>query len=193
MSRAPLEPKPCEFCRKMMKPKAWHKPCDWAAQKFCTRACSSKSRAIPLTARLMAHSIRNAATGCLEWIGSRGPKGYGYISPNETGEAVVSRVAWALEHGPIPDGLHVLHTCDNPPCFDTAHLYLGTNDDNARDRRERGRSVSAPGEANGRAKITAADVAAIRTDRRLQRIIATEYGIGQSQVSAIKVGASWKQ
>ena len=50
------------------------------------------------------------------------------------------RWAWMLVHGSIPDGLHVLHRCDNPPCFRPSHLFLGTDADNARDMASKGRS-----------------------------------------------------
>jgi hypothetical protein len=87
--------------------------------------------------------------GCLEWIGHTGRKGYGSIRAN--GKNVKThRLAWELANGPIPDGLHVLHHCDNPPCCETdpseeypeGHLFLGTNADNNADMMAKGRFVS---------------------------------------------------
>jgi hypothetical protein len=49
------------------------------------------------------------------------------------------RAAWKLTHGPIPDGLQVLHRCDNPPCCNPAHLFLGTQQDNIADMHKKGR------------------------------------------------------
>jgi hypothetical protein len=91
------------------------------------------------------------------------------------------RVAYQLANGAIPAGKHVLHMCDNPICCNPAHLYLGTNADNVRDRVERSRTP---------VKLTPDQVTAIRADRRTQYAIAAEYGVNQSQISRIKTGFS---
>ena len=56
------------------------------------------------------------------------------------------RVSYEIHRGPIPDGLHVLHECDNPTCVNPDHLWLGTNQDNIDDKMAKGRHVSANGE-----------------------------------------------
>ena len=92
--------------------------------------------------RLQRHSVVTA-TGCREWTGRCGPKGYGRIRVD--GKLIaVHRVAWELTHGPIPDGIKVLHHCDNPPCFGEACLFLGTDADNAADREAKGRGYHPP-------------------------------------------------
>jgi hypothetical protein len=82
---------------------------------------------------------------CWEWQGARCDKlPYGKCggSPNTGPRTMAHRKAWALIYGPIPAGMLVLHRCDNPPCCNPAHLYLGTHKDNYRDMASRGRWVS---------------------------------------------------
>ncbi len=101
------------------------------------------------------------------------------------------RVSYAMGHE-IPEGLCVLHTCDNPPCVRPSHLFLGTQADNAADRVNKGRQAGAPGTYNGRAKLTEGQVKAIRCDSRTQRGIAKAYGISHAQVGNIKQRKCWR-
>lgn len=80
---------------------------------------------------------------CIEWTGATTGNGYG--QKRSKGKRVkVHRLVWAEANGPIPQGLKVLHTCDNPPCYNLEHLYLGTHAKNMQDMADRGRT------ANGR-------------------------------------------
>ena len=68
-------------------------------------------------------------------------RGYGTIAADSTGRLISThRAAGILTYGPIPDGLHVLHTCDNPPCCNPAHLFLGTPQMNTDDMISKGRA-----------------------------------------------------
>jgi len=75
---------------------------------------------------------------CWEWTGFK-QKGYGRFM-FQGRKLFAHRVAWELTKGQIPSDLHVLHTCDNPPCCNPEHLWLGTQADNNRDRDEKGRA-----------------------------------------------------
>jgi hypothetical protein len=75
---------------------------------------------------------------CIVWTGERVGMGYGRVSYKGR-RPLAHRVAWELANGPIPDGLLVLHRCDNPPCCNANHLFLGTSKDNADDRDAKGR------------------------------------------------------
>jgi hypothetical protein len=119
---------------------------------------------------------------------------------------LVHRVAWAMSHGyDIPDGLCVLHTCDNPPCCNPDHLWLGTKADNSADMHAKGRfrpggagrswEGKRAGEGNTNAKLTAEDVVAIRElfDRgeATRADIARRYGITWPAVDKIVKRTSW--
>lgn len=86
-------------------------------------------------------------TPCLEWQASRNRKGYGQVRYDGKNDGA-HRVAWVLEHGPIPDGLYILHRCDNPPCVAVEHLFLGTAADNMADKMAKGRHVALSGDAH---------------------------------------------
>ena len=133
--------------------------------------------------------------GCWEWTASRNKDGYGHFGLNGKIQTA-HRVAWQFANGPIPkgEGAHgtcVLHKCDNPACVRPDHLFLGSNADNVRDRDEKGRRVPPKGETHSSAKLTIADIYAIRSDPRLQREIAAEYGVSKAHVGRIKTRRSW--
>jgi hypothetical protein len=85
-------------------------------------------------------------SGCLEWTGGTDGRGYGQIRV-EGRLLKTHRFAWEIAHGPIPEGLNVLHRCDNPPCCDAEKcLFLGTQPDNIADMVAKGRQRSGGGE-----------------------------------------------
>lgn len=87
--------------------------------------------------------VKKAENGCWEWMGTRLPRGYGRTTIIKGGRQMYThRLAWELTHGPIPDGLFVCHTCDNPPCCNLDHLWLGTIKDNNQDCTKKGRHYS---------------------------------------------------
>lgn len=77
-------------------------------------------------------------TPCIEWTGSRAYNGYGFRRIDGKLHRV-HRLAWQQARGPIPPGLYVLHRCDNPPCYNIEHLFLGTHSENMADMHAKGR------------------------------------------------------
>lgn len=134
---------------------------------------------------------------CWEWTAARIGDGYGNIGVITGKSALAHRVSYEFANGPIPTGRCVLHTCDNPPCVNSAHLFVGTRADNAADRDAKGRGGSDKrrGERNGSAKLTAAIVAAIRAEYVPWEVstpfLARKYGISKGHVHRIVTGASW--
>lgn len=124
------------------------------------------------------------------------PAGYGRTSWKAR-NLLAHRVAYGLTKGPIPEGLYILHSCDNPPCCNPNHLNAGTQQNNIDDMMERGRKINSPhpGEENGRAVLSEADVMAIRLMHAAggisQRELCRKYGVKPSQMSRIIAGTSW--
>lgn len=75
---------------------------------------------------------------CWIWIGARNPSGYGKIKSGDTTKDS-HRASWEINYGEIPEGMCVCHVCDNPPCVNPGHLFLGTYGDNMRDMYSKGR------------------------------------------------------
>lgn len=120
---------------------------------------------------------------CVVATGSTDRDGYAYVKRN--GKRVrAHRFAWTLANGPIPDGLFVLHKCDNPPCINLDHLFLGTQQDNVADRVAKGRTGYRPV-----AKLTRDQVEALRFSSRGEtKSLAREFGISQPYASRIRRG-----
>jgi hypothetical protein len=126
-------------------------------------------------------------------MGPRDRDEYGVVNEGQR-KHKAHRVAWTLAVGPIPDGLNVLHRCDNPPCVRSSHLFLGSQTENRADcvakGRSRGGRVHLIGERNGLSKLT--DEQRIELTRLrgvvTQDELAARYGISQSSVGRIQRG-----
>jgi hypothetical protein len=108
----------------------------------------------------------------------------------------ISRIFYEKYKGLIPQGMHVLHTCDTPACINPDHLWLGTHYENMQDMAKKGRTAhlirEQNGEKNHMAKLTESQVLEIRSMSGFQREIAQKYGISRQIVSDIKNYRKWK-
>ena len=151
---------------------------------YCSPTCTMLSR------------LKREGSGCWEWPGAVCYKGYGVIG--EYGKLHrTHRLSYEHFKGSIPDGMLVCHTCDNPPCCNPSHLFLGTNLDNMADMRRKGRGYVPKvglGSKHPLARLNEAEVLEIRAliDKGWPcREIAPLYGVHRTTISSIKFGQSW--
>ena len=90
------------------------------------------------TPEILARFDRSDPDGCWPYMGCRNPRGYGVLTTNCV-HWLAHRFVWTQTYGPIPDGMDVLHRCDNPPCGRPDHLFLGTRAENNADMVAKGR------------------------------------------------------
>lgn len=147
------------------------------------------SRAVSIEERFWPKVDRHGPDKCWEWRASVTRHGYGKIGVAGRGHGFhvgAHRVSYEIHFGAIPEGLHVLHRCDNPPCVNPDHLFLGTHQDNVNDMRAKGRGKC----------FRRLDEASVREIKRLvpthtHRQIADLFDISTSAVQHIKRGHVW--
>lgn len=166
----------------------------------------SSPRNLPTAERLVRWTDRSGGPdACWLWTGTRTAFGYGKLGVRSAtgGRRGVRahRVAYELAHGPIPEGLCVLHRCDNPACCNPAHLSLGTQADNMRDMAAKGRHYArvrpervARGARVAGAKLTEATVREMRAAHAVgakPRELAAKYNVAPSSVRRLLERESW--
>lgn len=131
---------------------------------------------------------------CWEWTGSLTHNGYGSIwFMGYTCRA--HRVSYLIHCGPVPDGMCVLHRCDNRKCCNPSHLYLGDWNENMQDMKAKGRAKHPKGEEHQFAKLTEDAVIEIRTLLAAGKTdveVGAQFGISKSHASQIGRGIKWK-
>ena len=134
---------------------------------------------------------------CWRWAGTALLPGYGTFKITDQNgvrmDARAHRISWAITKGPIPDGMCVLHSCDNPACCNPAHLWLGTNAENSADMVKKGRHPT--GADHALTKLTDGDVIAIRQRYQAggitQRSLAAQYGVNRGTIWRIIRRRRW--
>lgn len=172
-----MKTKQCLHCGKPFAPKS--------NREFCSVECRFWNKV----------DTSAGSDSCWPWKAWRYAKGYGTFKvPNCMSGGYAHRFAYILANGPLPRGMHVCHSCDNPPCCNPAHLWAGTAGENIRDMTAKGRGVPPHfvGEVHPSAKLTEAQALSIRSDRRSPRIIAAEYGVSVPLIQKIRSGSIWK-
>jgi|SRR6478736_7968963 len=134
-------------------------------------------------------------SGCWVWTGAKNEKGYGKIGlPRSSKTARCHRVSYELANGPVPDGVMVLHRCDNPSCINPEHLFLGTAQDNSIDMATKGRNFVPDnrGERASWSKLTEEQAIDIMTRRISAAKFAVLYGVSRSAIFRIWEGKNWR-
>jgi hypothetical protein len=143
---------------------------------------------IPLTIHLIS-GLHIAKNGCWEWTGSLDTGGYGRLKKKGT-----HRLSYEIFVGPIGN-FHVLHRCDNPPCCNPNHLFLGTQADNMMDKSAKGRVRVGIGEKHGKAKMTEDGVREARkswANGESIKSIARRYDVSACSISHIVNRKLWR-
>jgi len=190
---APLPPMPlktCERCGRSYAKTRKYSVSMWARRRYCSTFCRSASGRRSFYDHFW-NSVTKGPT-CWEWNKTRQPFGYGRVYTSSTHAEMAHRVSWMLFNGPIPDGLFVLHRCDNPPCVRPDHLFLGTIRDNQVDSMNKGRNVR--GTMNPRAKLDPDKVRSIRAlyaSGQTKESIAAMFGVSSPVIRGIVNGTGW--
>lgn len=164
----------------------------------------------PLIDRLLAKVVK-LSSGCWFFCGTKNGAGYGTIGlgSREEGKGFAHRVSYELHNGPIPEGMVVCHSCDVKLCVNPEHLFLGTQYDNIKDMKSKGRGCSGErwhasrppetilrGDKHGRSKLTEQDAIEIirlfREECLNKTQIAKRFGITREMARNIINRRNWK-
>ena len=157
----------------------------------------------PIEERFWEKVDRRGDDECWPWIAGEDRKGYGKIWYRGR-KAKATHISLQLVGRPVPKGLFVCHSCDNPACVNPAHLWIGTVSDNGLDASRKGRTrqivrshkpplrITGAGEEHPKAKLTAQDVREIRRSSEPSTILAAKYGVSETTLRNARKGISWR-
>ena len=183
--------KPCKCCGNSF-------DAPYGGTRFCSLDCHFEN-----------YVVRNE-NGCWGWAGVHSKSGYGKMSRGRNNPTHAHRYSYEKHIGQIPDGLFVLHKCDNPPCTNPAHLFVGTNRDNMHDAMRKGRNRPPPiqrgmdnilvrnpllrpmGAKHHSAKLTEQQVLEIAKSEEQGSVLAKAFGVSPTLISNIRRRRIWK-
>lgn len=153
----------------------------------------------PLDVRVWSRIDRSGGPdACWLWTGAKNNRGYGQIT-NQQRRIYGHRLVWSFVNGPIPESLQILHSCDNPPCCNPAHLSIGTQADNMQDCSAKGRTAMPTNQPHGTAhwnrKLTDDDVRQARASfsaGHSAKVIAARLGVSPTTVFDAIARRTWK-
>lgn len=154
------------------------------------RRCSFECRKVPILESFLKTGWDVLQSGCWEWKGRR-MGGYGVLGHTK----LAHRISWEHHRDKIPEGMNVLHHCDNPPCVNPDHLFIGTLGDNNRDRSQKGRTRTSIGEKRPLSKLKEGDITAIRSVPEYRGVcarLAEAYGVSLNLIWQIRRRKVWR-
>ncbi len=168
------------------------KPSRAKKSKYCSRRCLWNET----SKRMMIYNIYDIISKivddkCMEWPGVKDKGGYGHSSQLLRNGRGAHIDAYLITYGPIPKGMFVCHKCDNPPCINPKHLFLGTPKDNADDRDNKNRVSH--GESHPLSKLKISDVIKIRSDQRTHEQIAQDYNVSSHAIWCVINRKTWNR
>lgn len=155
-------------------------------------------RGLPVEERFWQYIKIGEPEECWEWQSNRGIRNYGLFTLSKGKTVRASRFVYELTNGPIPEGMFICHKCDNPPCCNPDHLFLGTPKENTADMIAKGRNLhrAARGEKSAKAKLTEKDVRRIReyynSGQYKQAELAKMFHMSFNAIHAIVNRTHWK-
>ncbi len=157
---------------------------------------SFKDRKAPMLVKFFNRTLKT--DDCWVWQGNRDRHGYGLFTHKGVYFCdFAHRVSYTIHSGPIPEGMAVCHRCDNPPCVNPDHLFLGSQLENIVDMQKKGRGVIDKGERHWANVLKHEQVVAIKAALAdytpgLTSKLAAAYGVSIPTIKAIKAGRNWK-
>lgn len=185
----------CDVCGTTVK----RQPDARRMQRYCSRSCALSMRPrrrTPLAERFWSKVNVGGLYDCWEWTGARSPQGYGRIWVADQHEKVPAHrvsLMWHLGLDSLPAEMDACHHCDNPPCVNPAHLFIGTRAENIADCIAKGRFVMGD-RANG-VKLTSAQIPLIRQQLAAgltRPHIAKQFGVSRAAIRMIEIGKNWR-
>jgi len=179
--------KDCAHCGQSFTKNPRLSAAQWELTLFCSRRCSAK-KATPQSQleRFFSFIEIDPITRCWNWTGGLINE-YGAFDGDRAHRFIFDKCV-----SEVPADIMVLHRCDNTKCCNPYHLFLGNHGINASDMLLKGRGNKACGEANGSARLTEEEVAAIRLDSRHRDEIAKDFQVSVTTISAIQAKKTWK-
>lgn len=145
-----------------------------------------KRKTTPAHIRATKYFTRQTDSECWPWTGALDSKGYGRIRDDNGVIRSATRIMWEATNGPVPAGLNLLHKCDNRPCVNPSHLFLGTFKENTADMHRKDR---------GRTKLSSEQVRQIRallsSGKLKQSEIAFRFNVKEACIQRIATWRTW--